>query len=187
MKIKTRVCCILCTFLVGMPFTACMHDNKGSSGTDGISLSSVQQKVKDALGDDYVPDQSLDDAALEQLYGIKAEDLEEYSAEISSMSAHVDQFAAFKAKPDRADAVEQALRDYRERLVEDTMRSTLSIPVSDSDNRQTPGLPVLCYLYLQQWAADFSAAHCFMLPVLETLRSTWYNNAPQTGAALSLM
>lgn len=98
MKIKTRVCCILCTFLVGMPFTACMHDNKGSSGTDGISLSSVQQKVKDALGDDYVPDQSLDDAALEQLYGIKAEDLEEYSAEISSMSAHVDQFAAFKAK-----------------------------------------------------------------------------------------
>lgn len=122
MKIKTRVCCILCTFLVGMPFTACMHDNKGSSGTDGISLSSVQQKVKDALGDDYVPDQSLDDAALEQLYGIKAEDLEEYSAEISSMSAHVDQFAAFKAKPDRADAVEQALRDYRERLVEDTMQ-----------------------------------------------------------------
>lgn len=122
MKGKITVCCVLCTLLACMAFTACRNDNKGSSGTDGVTPAMVQQKVKEALGEDYVPDQALEDTELEQLYGIKAGNLEEYVAEISSMSAHVDQFVALKAKPEQADAVEQAMRDYRERLVQDTMQ-----------------------------------------------------------------
>ncbi|MDO4295062.1 MAG: DUF4358 domain-containing protein [bacterium] len=85
-------------------------------------LVDIYQKVKEAYGEDYIPNTFYDDETLAQLFNVDAEWCEAYIAEGSMISAHVDTFIGIKAKTDYADTVEKALSEYQEMLIDNSIQ-----------------------------------------------------------------
>lgn len=92
-----------------------------------ISLDKIHEDIKKELGEDYIPDMKLEKFDLSNLINISEEDIEYFIAEMSIMSVHVDTFIAIKAVDGKAEVVEQALIEYRETLLEDSMKYPMNI------------------------------------------------------------
>lgn len=93
-----------------------------------ISLDEIHAAVKEAYGEDYLPNQLYDAQTMEDIYGIKEEWVEEEIAEVPMISANVDTFLAVKAKSEYVDQVKEAIESYREILISDTMQYPVNIP-----------------------------------------------------------
>lgn len=87
-----------------------------------VSVQELHEAVKAAYGDNYIPDQALDDGGLENILGVEPGLCEEYIAEMPMISMNVDTFAAIRAKKGKGEQVKEALEAYREKLVADTMQ-----------------------------------------------------------------
>lgn len=97
-------------------------DESGSSIDDTVTIDSIYQAVKEAYGEEYMPDMQLSEEDLQVLYGIEPDWCEEFVAEVPMMSAHVDTFLAIKAKPEHLSEVSDAVNAYVQNLKEDTMQ-----------------------------------------------------------------
>lgn len=93
-----------------------------SAQTVRIDLGEVGQAVKSAYGENYIPSFAYDEQAMADLFGISKEMYEEFLAEGPMISVNVDTFVAVKAIAGKGGDVENALKDYRKRLVGDTMQ-----------------------------------------------------------------
>lgn len=108
--------------------TACSGKNtEGDNPSEGqqikeVPVTEIQTVVKEAYGEDYIPNMPYDETALLDVFGIDKGWCEEYLAEGPMISAQVDTFVAVKAKNGKTDDVEQALNKYRDSLVEDTLQ-----------------------------------------------------------------
>lgn len=93
--------------------------------------SSEMQQIKDAvvevLGDDYWPDTAMPPEMLEGNFGISSDMYDDYLAESPMISANVDTLLIIKAKDDKVEDVENALNDYRDALVNDTMQYPMNL------------------------------------------------------------
>lgn len=85
-------------------------------------LENIYQQVKEAYGEDYIPNTFYDDETLAQLFNVDAEWCDAYIAEGSMISAHVDTFIGIKAKTDYADTVEKSLMEYQEMLIDNSIQ-----------------------------------------------------------------
>ena len=59
--------------------------------------------------------------------GVKAEDIEDFIAEIPMISTHVDTFYAIKAVEGKGEDVEKALNEYRDTLIDNSMNYPMNI------------------------------------------------------------
>lgn len=93
--------------------------------------SSEMQQIKDAvvevLGDDYWPDTAMPPEMLEGNFGISSDMYDDYLAESPMISTNVDTLLIIKAKDDKVEDVENALNDYRDTLVNDTMQYPMNL------------------------------------------------------------
>lgn len=96
-------------------------DNKTAVNQD-VSVQELHEAVKAAYGENYIPDQALDDGGLENILGVEPGLCEEYIVEMPMISMNVDTFAAIRAKEGKGQQVKEALEAYREKLVADTMQ-----------------------------------------------------------------
>ncbi len=92
-----------------------------------VELSDVLDEVKQAYGEDYIPSMDYDAQAMKDLFGIGEEQYEEFFAQGPMISIHVDTLIGVRAKEGQADAVEQALLDYRKSLVEDSVQYPMNM------------------------------------------------------------
>lgn len=92
-----------------------------------VDIKEIHTAVKDSLGEDYVPNMDLDEETLENMLGVKAEDIEEFIAQTPMISVSVDTFIAIKAKEGKADTIEEALNSYRKNLVENSMQYPMNL------------------------------------------------------------
>lgn len=101
-----------------------LHDISGG-------WSSEMQQIKDAvvevLGDNYWPDTAMPPEMLEGNFGISSDMYDDYLAESPMISANVDTLLIIKAKDDKVEDVENALNDYRDALVNDTMQYPMNL------------------------------------------------------------
>ncbi len=86
-----------------------------------VALKDLHEAVKAAYGENYLPNMAIEEAQLTDVYGVKAEDVEEFLGEAPMISAHVDTFLAVKAKAGRGEEVEKALTQYRDYVAENAM------------------------------------------------------------------
>ena len=89
---------------------------------DNEILSSVFEKVKEELGDDYFPDTAIDSETLESLYGITPDMYESYYAEAPMISVNSDELLGFETTPEKKENLTEALNNYVEALKSDTMQ-----------------------------------------------------------------
>ena len=104
-------------------------DGEGEASEDGWSqdMEAVKTAVVDLLGDDYWPDMAIEPDVLESMTGISSDMYEDYFGEMPMINIHVDTLIVIKAKEEQADAVEQALLDYHEASVSDTLQYPMNV------------------------------------------------------------
>lgn len=120
---------------MALSFAACSKSNNDNnndnnknteSSTDkeqqvNVKLTDIRDAVKEAFGEDYIPNMEYDDAFITDTLGLTADDYDEIVAEGSLVSFHIDTFIAVKAKSGKADVVEERLNSYRDYLINDSM------------------------------------------------------------------
>lgn len=83
------------------------------------ALSKLRESVKEELGENYWPEVSLSEEELEAKTGITQDMYIEFLAEKPSLQANIDTMIIVHAKEDYVGAVEQALEEYRNHLIEE--------------------------------------------------------------------
>lgn len=119
---KRVFCVILCLGCVAM-LAAC----KKTQTQPDVPLTDIADKVKEAYGDAYIPQGTVDETALEQQYGLTTDMYKEAYGEVAMISVQVDAFIAVHANEGKADAVEEALNKYRDYLINDAMNYPMNI------------------------------------------------------------
>lgn len=92
-----------------------------------VALSEIHNAVKEAYGENYLPEMTYDAELFENYFGIKEELYEEFVAEVPMMSAHVDLFVAVKAKEGKAEEVEQLLQTYQDNLLNNSFQYPMNL------------------------------------------------------------
>lgn len=124
------------------------HVEEETSGIrDDVSAKVLVEAVASELGDEYWADMELAPEYLEDWYGISSDLYEEYYGQTPMISANVDALIVVKAAEDKKDKVEEALRAYRDKLVNDTMQYPSNIPKIQASMIETYGNYV-CFVQL---------------------------------------
>lgn len=92
-----------------------------------VTLEEIHTAVKDAYGDNYLPEMGYDAEVFASLFGINSDLYEEFIAEAPMMSAHVDIFVAVKAKEGKAEEVEQLLQTYQDNLRNNSLQYPMNL------------------------------------------------------------
>ena len=124
------------------------HVEEETSGIrDDVSAKVLVEAVASELGDEYWADMELAPEYLEEWYGISSDLYEEYYGQTPMISANVDALIVVKAAEDKKEKVEEALRAYRDKLVNDTMQYPSNIPKIQASMIETYGNYV-CFVQL---------------------------------------
>lgn len=128
-----------------------------------VAVSTIVDAVKNAYGENYLPQMDLTAEDLEARYGIKADDCDEAAGQVAMISTQVDTFVAVKAKDGKADAVVAALNAYRDDLVNNSMQYPMNVPKVNASKVYQNGNYVF-FIMLGEFSpedADESAAVAF--------------------------
>ena len=120
------------------------------SSTDygaGVDIQDIKKALTDEFGDNYWPDTEISKEMLKDIYGVSEDLYEEYYGESPMISTNVDTVLVIKAKEDQVAAVEEALNEYRSRLVNDTMQYPMNIGKIQASRIETFGSYV-CFVQL---------------------------------------
>lgn len=104
----------------------------GEAGDENLpavseELDKIHTAVMEAFGEDYIPNMPYDKTAISELFGV-SEDWYDYAvAEGPMISMHVDTFVAIHATEGNLENVQNALNNYREVLVNDTMQYPMNM------------------------------------------------------------
>lgn len=85
-------------------------------------INKIFDEVKETLGEDYYPQESLTPEYLETLYGITPEMYQSFYGEIPMISVNVDFLVGVKANDDYVDIVSEKLNNYIEGLKNDSFQ-----------------------------------------------------------------
>ncbi len=92
-----------------------------------VTLEEIHTAVKDAYGDNYLPQMAYEAEQFETFFGISSDLYEEFIAESPMMSAHVDTFVAIKAKEGKGEEVEQLLQTYQDNLLNNSLQYPMNL------------------------------------------------------------
>ena len=114
---KKLIAILMSAALIAAPMTACGGEKTpaGEVTKTFSSLSDIGKAVKDGLGDNYFGDLTIDSDVLDAMFGVKAEWVDEFFAEMAQISdGHNDRFVLVKSAEGHAADVEKAFNDYLE-------------------------------------------------------------------------
>ena len=146
MKLK-KFCAAGLAALMIFSMAACSKDDKNNNNdnnknTEGstdktqqsdVKLEDICDAIKNAYGEDYVPNMEYDDIFITDTLGLSKNDYEEIVAEGPLVSFNIDTLIAVKAKEGKGDDVEEKLNSYRDYLINDAlMYPTNSVKIQAS-------------------------------------------------------
>lgn len=117
---------IICALFLITFLTGCSSSNESGEKHE-VDISQIHEKVKQELGEDYLPSREMDIKEIEDLTGIESTDIKKYVAEAPLMSVQVDTFIAIEAKEGKGDAVTEGLETYRTYLVDQSMQYPMNM------------------------------------------------------------
>lgn len=116
------------------------------------ALSKLRESVKEELGENYWPEVSLSEEELEAKTGITQNMYIEFLAEEPSLQANIDTMIIVHAKEDYVGAVEEALEEYRSRLIEENREYPQNYGKASASRMET----IENYICFVQLGADTS-------------------------------
>lgn len=116
------------------------------------TLTQLREEVKEELGERYWPEISISEKELEEETGISRDMYIEYLAENASTEANVDMMIIIHAKEDYVGTVEQALEDYRRRIIEENEKYPQNLCKAEASRMET----IENYICFVQLGADTS-------------------------------
>ena len=116
------------------------------------ALSKLRESVKEELGENYWPEVSLSEEELEAKTGITQDMYIEFLAEEPSLQANIDTMIIVRAKEDYVGEVEQALEEYRSRLIEENRQYPQNYSKASASRMET----IENYICFVQLGADTS-------------------------------
>ncbi|MBD5457670.1 MAG: DUF4358 domain-containing protein, partial [Lachnospiraceae bacterium] len=116
------------------------------------TLAQLREEVKEELGEHYWPEVLISEEKLERETGITRNMYIEFLAEEPSMEANVDKMIIIHAKEDYVGAVEQALEDYRLKMIEENQKYPQNLCKVEASRMET----IENYICFVQLGADTS-------------------------------
>lgn len=114
------------------------------------TLSELREEVKEELGDHYWPEISISEEELERKTGITRDMYIEFLAENMETEANMDMMIIIRAKEDYVGAVEQALEDYRKKMIEENKKYPQNLCKVEASRMET----IENYICFVQLGAD---------------------------------
>ena len=108
--------------------SACSGGASKAPILDEAFLGQAHEAVKQAYGEAYLPSMPLDEAMLNDIFGLPMGEVEAFVAEGPMMSTHVDTFIGLRAKSGKGESVAEAMRQYRDNLVKNSMQYPMNMP-----------------------------------------------------------
>ncbi len=136
-KMKKIIALLLALVLTCACFAACSAEDgkitdESNTNTEvtvkDVAASAVLDEVKNVLGEYYGADADIPAESLADTYGVKAEWVEEYAAQMPMISFRIDTYMVIKAKDGHVQDVEKALNDYHTYQVENSMQYPMNLP-----------------------------------------------------------
>lgn len=109
-----------------------MENEQGMLMAAGSRIQDVIMELGETLG--ITMPQKMDQASLQEVFGLNPSDIEEYYGEYSSVNTSADHIIGVKVKEGRVDAVRSALEKRKETVVAKTLRNIC--PTSMTRHRQ---------------------------------------------------
>lgn len=109
--------------------------------TEGWSeeMAGLKEAVVAELGSNYWPAMAVPADFLEGTFGLTSDMYVDYMGEMPMMSAHVDTLLIVKAAEGQVEAVEQALQNYRDAQVENSMQYPMNLGKVQASQVETIG------------------------------------------------
>lgn len=106
-------------------------ENNDQAGEENESwseeMTALREAVVSGLGEEYWPSMAMPQDMLEMSYGLTPDMYDDYMGEAPMISTHVDTLLVVKPAEGQADAVEEALQNYRTDLVENSMQYPMNV------------------------------------------------------------
>lgn len=121
--------------------------------TKDVKLEDIHTAIKEAYGEDYIPNMEFEAELLEMEFGLTSDLYDEVIAELSMMSMHVDRLLIVRAKEGSADKVEELLNAARDRKIEDTFAYPMNIARLNATQVVRQG-DIMAFMILGAYPAD---------------------------------
>ena len=121
--------------------------------TKDVKLEDIHTAIKEAYGEDYIPNMEFEAEFLEMEFGLTSDLYDEVIAELSMMSMHVDRLLIVRAKEGSADKVEELLNEARDRKIEDTFAYPMNIARLNATQVVRQG-DIMAFMILGAYPAD---------------------------------
>lgn len=122
----------------------------GNTGT--ASMEELKNAVVEVLGENYWPNTVVEEEMFGDMFGVTPDMYEEFFAETPMISTNVDTLVIVKAKEGQVEAVETALNNYRDTMINDTMQYPMNVGKIQASRIETFGN----YVCFVQLGADVS-------------------------------
>lgn len=123
---KRKIGILLMAIMIVSILIACTPKDSGDSTSD-LDIKDIHAKIKEDLGEDYLPDMGLSMEELEERTNINKDNIDKFIAEVPMISVHVDTFVAIKAMDGKGEEVENTLEEYRRYLSEEALNYPMNI------------------------------------------------------------
>lgn len=128
------------------------NEKTQQSGRTFPTLLRLRESVKEEMGDNYWPEISLSEKELEEKTGITQDMYVEFFAEEQLLDANIDMMIIIHAKEDYVGAIEQALEEYRSRMIEENRKYPQNLGKAEASRMET----IENYICFVQLGADTS-------------------------------
>ena len=124
---KQLIACFMAASLAAASLTGCSGSSSSNETSAQETVADVLKDIKEAYGENYVPDSAVDEQMLSDIIGLSPDLYESYVAEMPMISTFVETFIGVKAKEGKGEEAEKALNAYRDQLVNDTMQYPINV------------------------------------------------------------
>ena len=116
------------------------------------TLAQLREEVKEELGEHYWPEVSISEEELENETGITRDMYIEFLAEEPSTETNMDRLIIIRAKEDYVGTIEQALEEYRLKMIEENQKYPQNLCKVEASRMET----IENYICFVQLGADTS-------------------------------
>lgn len=143
---------LLIVMTAALALGGCGKSTSGTETSDGgyrddVSTQVLVEAVASELGEEYWADMELAPEYLDDWYGVSGEMYEEYYGQTPMISANVDSLIIVKATDEHLEDVQNALNNYKETMVQDSLQYPANVPKIQASRIETYGNYV-CYVQL---------------------------------------
>lgn len=123
---KKIIALLMVAALCGTALTACANVETDAPAAD-VSIEELHTAIKEAYGENYLPNMPIDQQMLTDLYGIEAEWVEDFVAEMPMIMTNVDTLIIVKPTEGNSENVLNALTAYYDYQNNDAMQYPMNI------------------------------------------------------------